>query len=48
MPTKKAYHHALKTLESLLGRQKLYTVHDLALQFGVLEAAKFADKVLIR
>ncbi|XP_031571148.1 origin recognition complex subunit 6-like isoform X2 [Actinia tenebrosa] len=48
MPTKKAYHHAYKTLECLLGREKSYTVHDLAVQFGVLEAAKLAESVFQR
>ncbi|KAK3750470.1 hypothetical protein QZH41_006262 [Actinostola sp. cb2023] len=46
MPTKKAYQHAYKTFECMLGKQKSYTVNDLAVQFGVFEATKFAELLL--
>ena len=45
---KKAYTHAYKALECVLGEQKAYSVQDLAVQFGCLEAAKRAVNLLER
>ena len=46
--SKKAYTHAYKALECVLGEQKAYSVQDLAVQFGCLEAAKRAVNLLER
>ena len=46
--TKKPYAHAYKSLECVLGEQKSYSIRDLAVQFGCLEAVKHAENLLQR
>ena len=46
--TKRAYLNAYKSIEHMLDMHKLYTVHDLAIQFGCIEAVKLAEQVLSR
>ncbi|KAJ7384934.1 Origin of replication complex subunit 6 [Desmophyllum pertusum] len=43
--TKKAYIHAFKTIECLLGKQKEFTIKDLAVQFGCMEASNLAQRI---
>ena len=43
--TKKAYIHAFKTTECLLGKQKEFTIKDLAVQFGCMEASNLAQQI---
>ncbi|CAH3042114.1 unnamed protein product [Pocillopora meandrina] len=43
--TKKAYIHAFKTIECLLGKQKEFTIKDLAVQFGCMEASDLAQQI---
>lgn len=43
--TKKAYIHAFKTIECLLGKKKEFTIKDLAVQFGCMEASNLAQQI---
>ncbi|KAL9975854.1 hypothetical protein ACROYT_G013066 [Oculina patagonica] len=43
--TKKTYIHAFKTIECLLGKQKEFTIKDLAVQFGCMEASNLAQQI---
>ena len=43
--TKKAYIHAFKAIECLLGKKKEFTVKDLAVQFGCMEASNLAQQI---
>ena len=46
--TKKAYIHAFKTIECVLGKQKELTIKDLAVQFGCMEASNLAHQIYQR
>lgn len=46
--TKKAYIHAFKTIECVLGKQKELTIKDLAVQFGCMEASNLAHQIYLR
>lgn len=46
--TKKAYIHAFKTIECVLGKQKELTIKDLAVQFGCMEASNLTHQIYQR
>lgn len=43
--TKKGYIHTFKAIECLLGKQKEFTIKDLAVQFGCMEASDLAQQI---
>ena len=45
---KKQYTHAFKTIECLFGKKKEFTIKDLAVQFGVMEASNLGQQIYER